>query len=222
MVKQITHYIYTRRLKREEKFTPKEIKEWVNNQRESGKKRSFEGEPFQFDNLELIKQDYKKRRANGGRPCEEWMYSDKHLFARVMQPRNDPDEWSVPQDKFWNPFALIFPSMAHDCVSYSAANWGKLLPWHEVKACNGIVWKHDEAFLTENAEKCSYAGLVPFFGKDHDRKDITMSNYSIPTRGNCKECGANGPLGNLCINMCAFTKRENMVRDKEEDYPFLR
>ena len=62
------------------------------------------------------------RRANGGRPCEEWMFSDKHLFARVMQPRNDPDEWSVPQDKLWNPFALIFPSMAHDCVSYSAAN----------------------------------------------------------------------------------------------------
>ena len=91
-----------------------------------------------------------------------------------------------------------------------------------MKACNGIVWKHDEAFLTENAEKCSYAGLVPFFGKDHDRKDITMSNYSIPTRGNCKECGANGPLGNLCINMCAFTKRENMVRDKEEDFPFLK
>ena len=69
---------------KKELYSEDQIKEWVNSKRESGKKRSFEGEPFQFDNLELIEQDYKKRRANGGRPCEEWMYSDKHLFTRVM------------------------------------------------------------------------------------------------------------------------------------------
>ena len=53
--------------KQVELYTDDQIKEWVNNQRESGKKRTFEGEPFQFDNLELVEQDYKKRRANGGR-----------------------------------------------------------------------------------------------------------------------------------------------------------
>ena len=92
---------------------------------------------------------------------------------------------------------------------------GKLLPWHEVKAFNGIVWKHKEAFLTENADKCSYVGSGEFGDQ---------SDYAIPTRGNCRECGANGPLGKICINMCMYVPTKYMVRDKEdkEKYPFLK
>ena len=32
--------------------TEEEIKAWVNDQRESGKKRNSKGEPFELDNLE--------------------------------------------------------------------------------------------------------------------------------------------------------------------------
>ena len=103
MVKQIPHYIYTRRLKREEKFTPKEIKEWVNEQKESGKKRTFDGGKFESDNLELIEQDYKKKKANGGLSSDTWMYSGKHLFAQSIEPIDDPDEWSTGQGRL-NPF----------------------------------------------------------------------------------------------------------------------
>ena len=46
--------------------TEAEIKAWVNDQRESGKKRNSNGEPFQFDNLELVEEEYKKKKFNGG------------------------------------------------------------------------------------------------------------------------------------------------------------
>ena len=90
----------------------------------------------------------------------------------------------------------------------------RLLPWHDIKAYNGIVWKHKETYLTEKAGKCSYVG-------PQDQPD--RSNYAIPTRGNCKECGANGPLSQMCVNECAYTPKNLMVRDKEieEDYPFM-
>ena len=62
--REITYNIYFRFV-REEKYTAQEIKEWVNEQRESGKKRTFEGNKFQFNDLELVEEDYKKKRANG-------------------------------------------------------------------------------------------------------------------------------------------------------------
>ena len=150
------------------------------------------------------------------------MYSGKHLFAEVMKPIDDPDEWTLGYGEFDDQFELRFPNMSHDQIGYGYANWGKLLPWHEAKACNGIVWRHDEAFLTENADKCDYAGFEPINGVKY--KYPNTSNYSIPSRGNCRECGANGPLGKLCVNMCAYTMKKDMIRDKEieEDYPFMK
>ena len=91
VIREITYTVYTRKF-RKEKYTPKEIKEWVNDQKESGKKRTFDGGKFEFDNLELIEQDYKKKKANGGLSSDTWMYSGKHLFAQAREPIDDPDE----------------------------------------------------------------------------------------------------------------------------------
>ena len=219
--REITYNIYVRFV-REEKYTAQEIKEWVNEQRESGKKRTFEGNKFQFNNLELVEQDYKKKKANGGHTSDTWMYSAKHLYAESKVFTDDPDEWSTG-DYSTPRFHLIFPNHTIDMVDYGVANRGKLLPWHEVKACNGIVWKHDEAFLTENADKCEYVGPREYIECGNEVLSST-SDYAIPTRGNCKECGANGPLLKECINMCAYIPRKDMIRDKEiiEEYPFLK
>ena len=174
--------LYTRYV-RKEVYTPEQIKQWVNDQRESGKKRTFDGDEYQYDNLELIEQDYKKKKANGGLSSDAWMYSGKYLCAEVLSASDDPDEWQPSPGMFSPP--AIFPTQLNNIdyrrsglngsVQYGRANQGRLLPWHEVKACNGIVMKHDEMFLTENADKCSYVG--PQWYRD-------TSDYAIPTRGN--------------------------------------
>ena len=45
---------------------------------------------------------------------------------------------------------------------YYQKNDGNLLPWHEIKAQNGIVWKFEERFLTENADKTNHVGPVRY------------------------------------------------------------
>ena len=35
-------------------WSENDIKDWVNSQRESGKKRTYDDKPFQFDNLLLV------------------------------------------------------------------------------------------------------------------------------------------------------------------------
>ena len=62
--------------------TEEEIKAWVNDQRESGKKKNSEGEPFQFDNLELVEEEYQKKKFNGGLSSCQWLEHDKHLFGK--------------------------------------------------------------------------------------------------------------------------------------------
>ena len=89
-------YDFRNGYKQSELYTNDQIKEWVNNQRESGKKRTFEGETFQFDNLELVEQDYKKRKANGGRSSGSWLFHGTHLYGshkKVKTCRNS-DDWS--------------------------------------------------------------------------------------------------------------------------------
>ena len=137
--------------------TEEEINAWVNDQRESGKKRNSEGEPFQFDNLELVEQDYKKRRANGGCSSSSWLHHGTHLYGTHTPSRGTDDwSWEAIQDcDHKQQREAIFPK--HSSVYYDSHD-GKLLPWHDVKACNGIVWRHEKAYLTENADKCSYVG----------------------------------------------------------------
>ena len=53
-----------------------------------------------------------------------------------------------------------------------------------------IMWKHEEAYLSENADKTTHVGPV-------DPRKRYYVDYAIPTRGNCKECGGNGTLGNI-------------------------
>ena len=45
-------------------YSKEQIKSWVNDQRESGKKRTYDNKPFQFNNLELVEKEYKRKRAN--------------------------------------------------------------------------------------------------------------------------------------------------------------
>ena len=122
VIREITYTVYTRKF-RKEKYTPKEIKEWVNDQKESGKKRTFDGGKFEFDNLELIEQDYKRKKANGGLSSDTWMYSGKHLFAQVREPTDDPDEWSTGQGPL-EPCRFIFTNNFNDYLNYCNANWG--------------------------------------------------------------------------------------------------
>ena len=100
-------------------YSGDDIKEWVNNQRESGKKRTFEGKKFQFNNLELVEQDYKKRKANDGRSSKSWMYSGIYLYAEVRHPIGDPDEekWIG----WYNKDRTIFTDMSS---LYDNVNWG--------------------------------------------------------------------------------------------------
>ena len=87
------HVCFGLKFKKKELYSEGQIKEWVNNQRESGKKRTFEGEPFQFDTLELVEQDYKKRRANGGRSSSSWLHHGTHLYG-THTPSRGTDDWS--------------------------------------------------------------------------------------------------------------------------------
>ena len=116
--------------------TEAEIKAWVNDQRESGKKRNSNGEPFQFDNLDLVEEEYQKKKFNGGLSSCQWLQHDKHLFGKSWQ-NFDEDEWSFKTGcEYEAQEHAIFPNYS---VHYYSANNGRLFPWHEVKACNGIV-----------------------------------------------------------------------------------
>ena len=55
-------------------YSKDEIKSWVNDQRESGKKRTYDNKPFQFNNLELVENEYKKKRANGAPSSCKYMH----------------------------------------------------------------------------------------------------------------------------------------------------
>ena len=61
-------------------YSTEQIKSWVNDQRESGKKRTYDNKPFQFNNLELVERDYKKKRANGGPSSCKCMHHPIHLY----------------------------------------------------------------------------------------------------------------------------------------------
>ena len=159
-------------------WSENDIKDWVNSQRESGKKRTYDDKPFQFDNLLFVEQDYKKRKTNGGRSSDKWMYHYKHLYGCEWDLKPDPENEShgeVRQHEYDESREANYKGYSW---SYYRKFNGKLLPWHEVKACNGIVWKHDERFLTENANKCNYVG------PSWDRYNNCVHhgvNYAIPT-----------------------------------------
>ena len=187
--------------------TEEEIKAWVNDQRESGKKKNSNGEPFQFDNLELVEEEYQKKKFNGGLSSCQWLQHDKHLFGKSWQ-NFDEDEWSFKVGAEYEAREhAIFPNYS---VHYYLANNGRLLPWHEVKACNGIVWRHRETYLTENEDKCAYVG--PPRKKCKYDYGPGKSDYAIPTRGNCPVCGGNGPLAQICVNQCNYIPKENMKK----------
>ena len=179
-------------------YSKEQIKSWVNDQRESGKKRTYDNKPFQFNNLELVEREYKKKRANGAPSSCKYMYHPEHLYGEYeeAQEHRDPDEWSTEEvtQTFKDCYEAIFPNFDKNYYKYSD---GRLFPWHEVKACNGIIWKYQEAYLSENADKCSYVGRREAIPNCRPTGD-----FAIPTRGNCKECGGNGALGEPCINKC--------------------
>ena len=191
--------------------TEEEIKAWVNDQRESGKKRNSEGEPFQFDNHELVEEEYQKKKFNGGLSSCQWLEHDKHLFGKSWQ-NFDEDEWSFKVGAEYE--AREHAIFANYSIHYYSAYNGRLLPWHEVKACNGIVWRHRETYLTENEDKCAYVG--PPRKKCKYDYGPGKSDYAIHTRGNCLVCGGNGPLARRCINKCNYIPKEKMKNRKKK------
>ena len=120
-------YVFPPKFKKKELYSEVQVKQWVNNQRESGKKRTFEGEPFQFDNLELVEQVYKKRRANGGRSSSSWLHHGTHLYGSY-NPSRGTDDWSweaIRDCDHKQQREAIFPK--HSSVYYNKHD-GKLLP----------------------------------------------------------------------------------------------
>ena len=64
-------------------YTEEQIKAWVNDQRESGKKRNSKGEPLQYDDLVSVEEEYLEKNSNGGLSSCQWLNHDKHLFGKL-------------------------------------------------------------------------------------------------------------------------------------------
>ena len=164
----------------------KEFGDWIQEKKERSRRSVV------FENMELVEKEYLKKKANEG-----FSFHIHKSIPWVKQLRPDvvSDEYSYAETRHENYTnrRKIYPHYHND---YYRNTKGHLLPWHEVKAINGIVWKHEEAYLTQNKDICSYVRKNSQPGRNY------WSNYAIPTRGNCERCGANGPLGRRCHNKC--------------------
>ena len=111
-------------------------------------------------------------------PCAH--YYGQEMIEEVFHPTYKPEELK---------FSGYSPA-------YEWSFGGLLLPWHEVKAKNGILLYPEELKKEENRNLQTYY----------------YSGRAEPTRGNCPICGASGPLGEMCQNRCKdpWESRESM------------
>ena len=183
------YYLYYEESKSSYKERIKSCKrfgDWIQEKRERNRRSVV------LENIELVEQEYIKKKSNEG-----FSFHIHHPLPYVPNDRPEvpDDEYSFDdmRHEFYTNKEKIFP---HYHNEYYLNTKGNLLPWHEVKAINGIVWKYDEAYLTQNKDICSYVrGGSSMWGS-------SRTEYAIPTRGNCIKCGANGALGKRCHNMC--------------------
>ena len=180
----------------------KEFGDWIQEKRARNRRSVL------LENIELVEQDYLKKKANEG-------FTSKihkpvpHVYNNRPTIANDEYSLEDTQMEAFTNREKIFPYYHNE---YYLQAKGNLLPWHEVKAINGIIWKYEEAYLTQNRELCTYA-----------RKPMRnwgggWYTYAIPTRGNCERCGANGPLGRRCHNGCTHIGLRYNNKDSFKDH----
>ena len=196
-----TESSYKQRIQRYKRFG-----DWIQEKQERNQRLVL------VENIELVEQEYIKKKTNEGflfhihcplpyvpndRPVADLSsHYEHHSLAESRHERYTDKE-------------KIFP---HFSIEYYLNTKGNLLPWHEVKAINGIVWKYDEAYLTQNKDICSYVrGGSSMWGS-------SRTDYAIPTRGNCLKCGANGALGQRCHNMCTEIGIEYTSDDSRSEH----
>ena len=142
----------------------------------------------------------KKRKTDEGATVEEEKDKDKVSAQRTLAI----DKWWIEDYPLYGEYKPIEapdgksffesvpgrPKNTHKFSGYSPMYEHsfdrKLLPWHEVKAGNGILLYPHELRSERNLRLQTY-----YYG-----------GRAEPTRGNCPICGASGPLLGYCQNGC--------------------
>ena len=185
-----SYYSYLEEDRKERLKYRKEFGDWIQEKQERNRRSVV------VENIELVEQDYLRKKTNEGfsfyiHMPVPWVDSGRVVHGEEYSYDDTRMENYTNREK-------IFPHYNNDYYRHTK---GHLLPWHEVKAIDGIVWKYEEAYLTQNKDICSYVRRKP----NQRQNGFWMGNYAIPTRGNCLKCGANGPLGKKCHNKCTET-----------------
>ena len=144
-----------------------------------------------------IIEDDKEDKASVQRTSkiDQWWIEDYPEHGEAMPgPYPSGIEQTIPEYTY-KPEELKFSGFSS---MYKHAFGGQLLPWHEVKASNGILMYRSELKSEKNRNLQTYY----------------YSGWAEPTRGNCPICGASGPLGRFCANGC---KDPWESREKIED-----
>ena len=149
-----------------------------------------------------LDEDYRKKMYTGELLHEEWTHEDlRILFGDyVGRCHYEDDNWSLESGDYacnrWD-IERNERRFLGFSKSYYHAFGGRLLPCHEVKAQNGIVWLKNEALMIENTTKCGFS------------KKTGRQGWAVPTRGNCMVCGGSGPVGRNCQNGCRIATNED-------------
>ena len=192
----------------------KNYKETVIQQYREQRKRKSEVVIANIDDIMRIDKEYRDKMFTDKILHKQWMHDDlRVLFGdNVGRCHYEDDNWSLESSDHtctsWNMSSNNFIFLGFSKAYYKAFG-GRLLPCHEVKAQNGIVWLKNEALMIENTTKCGYS-------KEFDRQ-----GWAIPTRGNCMVCGGSGPVGRNCQNGCRIATNEE-TRKKDRFWSFLR
>ena len=110
-------------------YTEEQIKAWVNDQRESGKKfKNSKGEPVQYDDLVSVEEEYLEKKSNGGLSSCQWLNHDKHLFGKLGHNFDERKWRSKNGCEYEAKEQAIFPNYS---VHYYTYHLGQLLPWHD-------------------------------------------------------------------------------------------
>ena len=191
----------------------KNYKETVIQRYREQRKRKSEVVIANINDIRRIDKEYRKKMYTDEILHDDWIHEDLRVLFGDNEGRchYEDDNWSLESGDDYNAWGSVKDKtifMGFSKAYYNAFG-GRLLPCHEVKAQNGIVWFKDEAFMMENTTKCGYSKMA-------DRQ-----GWAVPTRGNCMVCGGSGPVGRDCQNGCRIATNED-TRKTDRFWSFLR
>ena len=188
-------------------------KETVIQRYREQRKRKSEVVIANIEDIKRIDKEYREKMYTDELLHDNWTHEDlRVLFGDTAGRCHYEDEnWSLESSDESNAWSSIRGDTIFTGFSkrYYTLFGGRLLPCHEVKAKNGIVWFRDEARLIENTVKCGYASKPDGQG------------WAMPTRGNCMVCGGSGPVRETCQNGCRRATNEE-TKKKDRFWSFLR